>query len=829
MLEALNYLNSLDFKVGGFEPDGRMHRFGRNGSKDSAWYIAWQNARMNSGEFYYVVVFGDWKTGEHHTYKPKGVSRAEGIAIDEQIRQRQADIQKERERIQLEVADKAEKRFSSAAKEGITPYMVSKGITNLYGCCTYQDRLQVPMRDAEGMIWGMQTIMADGAKFFMKGQRKKECHHVIGGTLAEDAIVFVVEGFATGVSVHLATEKVVVVAFDAGNLFEVVGALVKKYPKMSITICGDDDRFNDDNPGRKKAEKAAMLASGAVVFPKFPDSDKKSTDFNDLHLRYSLKEVHDQILGTPIEQKTGYIPLGYDEATHFFYHVPSKDIVKASTFVPSQMYRIAPMEFWEARYPTKKGTADLHKAMHDLVQVSSQVGPFDTTRIRGTGVWLDQNRVVVNTGHSLIVDGKETSLSALSSWFIYVQTRNRIPPLHQKPLTAAEGKEIVRTCMSFRWKNTNDAFLLSGWLAMARIAAALPVRPHIWLTGGKGTGKSTLMESFIAPLLGGPKGKIHVIGATTEAGIRQAAKSSAVPVIWDEFESTGIASRNRIESVVELFRNAWSTSQGKVLKGSSGGSSVEFQLSFAALVSSIRVKLENDADRSRFSVLELDNHGDSAEQWRSLCVRLAMISEELGERLFARMCKFVPEVLECFKVIAPILAAAESQRYGQQVGMQLSSLWMLENDDVVGTDEAKALCGDFVESVRDEDREELADEYECLLHLTTGKVRFGDKEIGLGEAIQCAAAPKSNSNADHAAFLSTSYNDLLRLYGIKIVGSRFWIANRHTELEKLYKPTRWSGNWSRSLKRLPDAKSEGITAFAKARTRVISLPISLLA
>ena len=69
--------------------------------------------------------------------------------------------------------------------------------------------------DADGEIWSLQTIDADGGKLFMPGGRKRGCMFWIGEP--SDRIV-IAEGFATGASIHEATGLPVAVAFDAGNL-----------------------------------------------------------------------------------------------------------------------------------------------------------------------------------------------------------------------------------------------------------------------------------------------------------------------------------------------------------------------------------------------------------------------------------------------------------------------------------------------------------------------------------------------------------------------------------------------------------------------------------
>jgi putative DNA primase/helicase len=117
-----------------------------------------------------------------------------------------------------------------------------------------------------------------------------------------------------------------VVAFDAGNLASVVEALQKRYPRIKIIICADDDAFSKckeckepvnvnksadcpackkphgkKNTGVESASLAAMMYNcywikpefndPAAIFEHFCKNKGKLTDFNDLHLTDGLHTV----------------------------------------------------------------------------------------------------------------------------------------------------------------------------------------------------------------------------------------------------------------------------------------------------------------------------------------------------------------------------------------------------------------------------------------------------------------------------------------------------------------------------------------------------------
>lgn len=816
---VIDYMRSLDFFPNDITPDGKIHRFKRTNqsTKENAWYVGWQNPRLDSGEFYTVVVFGDWKTAERHIVKPSGLSRTESRMIDDQIKEKQEKLKKEVETFHSETAVEAGRRYLAATKVGVTPYMTRKSIPELYGCCIYLDRLQIPLRDVDGKIWNMQTVFPNGDKRYMTNGKTEGLFHVLGAPLELSSEVNLCEGISTATSIYQATGKTTVTCCSYTNLPKVAKALRARYPATSFTVCGDDDRKHEKgNPGREGASKAGMICDGAVVFPKFRADDTESSDFNDVHLKYGLEELKNQLLEQPMEQTSGFVPLGYDESTHFFFDTVSKDIVKANSFSPIQLYNIAPLDYWETRYPGHKGGADLNKAAHDLVRQSRLIGPFSSQRVRGTGVWMDDNRVVVNTGHSLIVGGKEISLVGLKSEFFYVQTVNRIPPLHHSPLALTEVMPLVKAISNLNWRqsdkngNLKPAMLLLGWLVCARVAGALPVRPHVWLTGGKGTGKSTVMENIIANALGA--GKIYAQGGSTEAGIRQSVKSDAQPILFDEFETNG-QNRERIGSIIELFRQAWSASQGGILKGSASGLAVQYKMAFCALVSSIRVGLENDADISRFSVLEL--HKTDPKRWPEMQKHLALITNEFGERFFSRNVNQIPNILMNYEIFQPVLASQHGSRFGQQNGMLLSGAYTTCSDEPV----TKEIAEKIVDSMNwDEEANEAreTDEMDCLNHLLGQRIKFdgGEQwcENNVGGILD---------NRDGHGLRG------LKDYGMMCDEAFFFVANKHSQLAKFFERTRWV-DWKKSLQRLPGATPTSTVNFSGVRSRAVKIPLSTL-
>ena len=126
----------------------------------------------------------------------------------------------------------------------------------------------VPLQNENGVLFNLQFIQPGGGKTFLKNGRKKGCFHLLGDW-SDPKTALEVEGYATGASLHQATQLPVAVAFDSGNLLPVIKALKSKHPDCAFAVCGDDDINSRFNTGRKKAEAAAKAVGGVAIFPNF--------------------------------------------------------------------------------------------------------------------------------------------------------------------------------------------------------------------------------------------------------------------------------------------------------------------------------------------------------------------------------------------------------------------------------------------------------------------------------------------------------------------------------------------------------------------------------
>lgn len=92
-------------------------------------------------------------------------------------------------------------------------------------------------------------------------------------------------------------------------------------------------------------------------------------------------------------------------------------------------------------------------------------------------------------------------------------------PISLPPDASFDTRRLADLLEQFKFRDTKNARLLFGWLAIAPICGVLDWRPHCFVFGPPKAGKSTLhglATALLTPLA------ISTTGDSSEAGIRQA-------------------------------------------------------------------------------------------------------------------------------------------------------------------------------------------------------------------------------------------------------------------------------------------------------------------
>lgn len=819
------------------ELDGRLHRFPADATdkKKSAWIVGFNNV-TSRGENFCVVVGGSLKTGEEVFYQSNGIKldKHDKKRIQEQIKkgqEQQAHEKRERNREAAKEAvviwEEFEQSFVESKYHQIKRLPIGEGLGCRFTRGIGGARIHVPMRDIDGVLWGVQTIHEDCSKFFMAGQRVEGTFHQLGADLKEASEIYICEGFATGASIYEAIKKTVIVAFNAQNLVMVAKAIFEKYPDKAYIICGDDDRWTEingvpKNPGREKAESASEACVGKLVFPTFENEETKPTDFNDLHCLEGIEKVRALLLN--VTPEAHFVrALGHDEGVYFVFsnvNLQIQQMAAATLGTATGLCRLQPRNYWESLYPGPRDTIRWADAADDIMQKCHEAGIFKPDHIRGTGAWMDAGRSVYHCGDSLFYGSKYHPLSGtFNSRFMY-NFDATCARMDLEPISDDDAYAFANAVQCAGWKRDYYGAMLASWLVLAPVSGALDWRPHIWLTGPAGTGKSWLMDNVCNKILRGYA--TFVQGQSTEAGIRQNQACRSLPIIFDEFETNDEHSGQRIKSVLELARQASSDTEAVVLKGSSDGISTQYRPRFSILVSSVRVNITHEEDMSRFTFLELERKTES--KFTELEKFILNMPKDFGQRMARRSFEQLPVIISNSRVFHKIIGKAYGMRFGQQWGALGAGLASLTKP---GVKLSEAEAEEFVQGLvkmgvfdtiaphKDDQDESKALDH--LLHSSMEITNFHSDRVKMPvlEVIRRVQAGEQIS-------------DQLERLGIKVEGNDVYIISNHEPIKKIYSRTKWAGGYSKALSRISNSQVNVQKWFGNLKRNYKCVKVSLV-
>lgn len=455
----------------------------------------------------------------------------------------------------------------------------------------------------------------------------------------------------------------------------------------------------------------------------------------------------------------------------------------------------------------------------ELMRVCGARGVWNPRdKVRGRGAHVDDfGRLILHCGSHVLMNGTWRRPGDYDG-FVY-PTAPAIARPSPKVAGSEAGVELLSWLKSWRWaRPTIDPMLALGWITIARLGGAIRWRPLIWITGGHGEGKSTLME-LIADLFDG--GLLELQGAT-EAAVRQLLGQDTLPVVLDEMESE--EDDRQMQAIIKLARVA--ASGGNIGKGGADHQGVQFTARSCFVFSSILIPPLQPQDKSRMGVLELKRLPTGARDFKVTPAERRAMAAALTRRIVDHWGRW-ESVFEAFsdalidhgghkgrgaKVFATLLAAAHIALEDEAPGEEELVMW------------GRELAVSRLAELSDAD----GDDKRCVHHLGTSQVQLSGSgsmrmvEEWVGQAVR-AGDMDGNLRAKEA----------LARIGIGIVAGAFRrrdpgdeddtrprpvpgrtylaIANAHQGLGKLFEASPWkgragaSGVWSQSLKRIEGA------------------------
>ena len=587
---------------------------------------------------------------------------------------------------------------------------------------------------------------------------------------------------------------------------------------------------DNDDPGRK-----AMISLKArfpdATLVQLPPTLPDGWDLADpLPEGVTIESILRPPAAPPVPPATSRIPfrcLGHDEEGFHYLSYRSGRLVTldAPGHHEMNLQMIADDDFWmdlSARLNSNEEKIDYKACSKFLFSEQMTTGFYDDDRIRGLGCWIENggSTVVLHAGDRLYVNGRETRIHDHVSHYIY-PARKSIRVNLSNPATPAQGAVLAELSALLPWADTSWPWLLPAICFIAPICGALEWRPHAWLIGSKGVGKTWIFSNFIHAILG--NNCMQAVSSTTEAAIRQKLQSDAIPVIFDEIEAKDEKSANRIQSVLELARQSSSETGGSIFKGSASGVARQFRIRSSFIFSSIVSGATEAADESRIARMELSAERRDPAKFDRLqtLAKDTLYSPEWCESIRARAVHLAPAIRLSAAVFQKVIAAvAGDARKGQQYGAIAAGAWHLTSDKPASQSDAEAWAATIqwnTVGLTDGDGDETRALDILLQYKTTMQAQDGtryDHSVEELVSIFMSNTVQSDAAKDSLVRLGVCPNRNMNCIDVAV---------RHVELSRVYKGTHFADRWKDHLLRIKDAKESvanpgrGMKAFKAVR------------
>lgn len=342
----------------------------------------------------------------------------------------------------------------------------------------------------------------------------------------------------------------------------------------------------------------------------------------------------------------------------------------------------ADIAFWKDTFSvddlgTKLARAKAWEVIESMGKIASMKGKFDLQFAeKGLGVHMVGSKIIVHLGDGLVIDGHEESLGAIDDHFF---TRDHRLSFTRNCADSEQLIEWTRAVQEYRFEQPSDGVLFIGWLVCAMIGGALDYRPHAWVRGKAGSGKTWLVDKVVQPLMAGGWGDL-LSAKMTGAALARLCQNT-LPIVIDEAEST--ARREGImNDLFEIMRTASASGDGTgyMIKAGAGARDViRTQPRCCFMLLSISLAALKDSERSRISSIKLGEKG--VADWEMVSGDIMAIMKkgnELRSRIILSATIIKRSIATAYQALSHIFERLEERQHLHFAALFGAAIWATE-------------------------------------------------------------------------------------------------------------------------------------------------------
>lgn len=463
-----------------------------------------------------------------------------------------------------------------------------------------------------------------------------------------------------------------------------------------------------------------------------------------------------------------------------------------------------------------------------IVDQSARAGLFDPRLpVRGVGVWRADDVAVLHLGDRLLWDGEERRPGFRAAGALWPAH-----PAAMKLATPAPPSAAIHLESLFgrwHWRQPMAEAVLFGLYAAGMMGAAIPWRPHGFVVGEAGSGKSTLFD-----LLAEANPLATLVNDYTEAGLRQTLATHASAALLDEADADEQSAMEKLQRVIGLLRRSSGGSGVSALRGGAGGTPQRFDVVASALMGGILPPTFLPQDASRITRLDVLRKAPDGPGLPSPAERREI--RMMGPALLARAMEALPRFPAAFEAARRQLLAldGEAPRVADQIGAILAARHVMQHDtELPDLGEEIGMLEWAIPSAETRQAEGGPQQaLHQLLHAVMETFRQGERPTvrrqimaGLEAGAEASISDARRALMDHGMRIGP--------YPLSDPGGPLclYVMNQHQQLARIFASTRWGGGkWAEDLARLPGAirPDNPVKLMSGTKVRCVVIPPDLL-
>jgi hypothetical protein len=442
---------------------------------------------------------------------------------------------------------------------------------------------------------------------------------------------------------------------------------------------------------------------------------------------------------------------------------------KLRSLSKTELLLLADMSHWEFYYGSE-GRVKWDYAINDIISIANDKD-FSAANNLGRGAWKTSAGFCYH-------DGRET-FGNYTDDKIFLRKEKRDIGINDIPVPVEICQSIGRIALQMTFETKLDAVRCLAWSCLAPFAGALPWRPSCLLTGGSGTGKTTIINGLIKKI-GVPE--VFNGAETTPAYLRAKLCNDSCGVVFDETEGGEKAQRNRQELFL-VMRQSTSDDAPKVGKSNKDQGVIEYDMRNMFLFSSIHAGIDSEADEKRILRINLQKNAEAESKWKDLRSELNnLVTEKNCRGIRAFTWQKLPDIVKLSDRLDTVISKV--------TGMDLRSsfaealilacyfiIWRGMNPDEITDDIAAFYIADIYASHEKEERNESE---ETLNKLLDNIVFLAESHKNKTLREMLIAVKKSDTDGAEREYIET-----LERYGLKLLADGVAIQKDNGNIKKI--------------------------------------------